>query len=347
MSTKSYTANQLLNKTMPFVWAKLMLRLAAIAVGAVILGVCILIATMNEVVGIFAVLIGLVVSISIYAFIVNVFGYAVKVGHVAVLAETIKTGSVPNNQVAYGTKKVKDKFATAGAFFAIDKLIGGAVKQLQGALGSAAGFLGSLPGMGGVVGFAQKFLDIALNYVDECCLAWIFYNDDSGESAVKGAIDGVVIYAQNWKKVLGNAVKITFIVFALTFGLGLFLVLVFTGLLSVIGGLWGWLAFFLGLMITFAVKKAFIDSWVMIGMLNTYMQVAPTTEIKFDVYSKLSGLSPSFRKMFDKAKGEITPDRPAAASAAAPTQQTFCGECGAKNTPGAQFCGECGTTITS
>ena len=332
---------------MPFVWAKLALRLVAILIGAVILGICILIATLNVGVGVVAILVGLVISISIYAFIVNIFGYALKVGHVAVLAETIKTGNVPNNQVAYGTKKVKDKFATAGAFFAIDRLIGGAVKQLQGALGSMAGLLGSLPGMGGVVGFAQKFLDIALNYVDECCLGWIFYNEDSGDSVVKGAIDGVVIYVQNWKKVLGNAVKTTFIVFALTFGLGLLLVLVFTAVLSVIGGLWGWLAFFLGLMITFAIKKAFIDSWVMIGMLNTYMQVAPATEIQFDVYSKLSGLSPSFRKMFDKAKGEITPGAASAVPTTTSTQQAFCGECGAKNAPGAQFCGECGTTIAS
>ena len=357
---KSFTPKQLWSKTMPFVWAKLTLRLVAILIGAAILAISIWIFTANEAIGFFAIIFGLIASISIYGFVVRVFGYAVRVGHIAVLVETIKTGSLPDNQLIYGKKKVVEKFKTAAVFFVLDRLVDRAVQQLQRALGSVAGLLGGMPGMGSVVKFAQKVLGIALKYVDECCIGWIFYNDDKNQSATKGAIDGIVIYFQNWKRILGDALKTALLVVIFTFVLFLALLAIFAWLLSFVGGgFWTLLAVFLGLMIALAVKKALIDSWVMIRMLSGYMAVAPSTEIKFDVYGKLSGLSPSFRQLCDQAKGEIinsggsnttttstpAPTSPPAAAPSSSANPVFCGECGSKNSPGTQFCGECGSKI--
>ena len=353
---KSFTPKQLWSKTMPFVWAKLALRLVAILIGAIILAICIWIFTANEAVGFFAIIFGLAASISIYGFVIRVFGYAIRVGHIAVLVETIKTGNLPDNQLVYGKTKVVEKFKTAAIFFVLDRLVDRAVQQLQGTLGSAASLLGALPGMGSVVKFAQKVLGIALKYVDECCIGWIFYNDDKNQSATKGAIDGIVIYFQNWKRILGDALKTAMLVVIFTFVLFLALLAIFALLLNALGsgGVWTFLAAFLGLMIALAVKRALIDSWVMIRMLSGYMAVAPSTEIKFDIYGKLSGLSPSFRKLCDQATGELinsdsNTTTPAAAApdttAASAAKPVFCGECGAKNSPGTQFCGECGSKV--
>ena len=55
----------------------------------------------------------------------------VQPGHVAVIAQTFKDGRVPDNCVSVGKAMVKDRFGTANAYFAIDKLVSGAVKQLQ------------------------------------------------------------------------------------------------------------------------------------------------------------------------------------------------------------------------
>jgi hypothetical protein len=347
-----FTPGQLWSKTMPFIWAKLWIRLAAIGVGAVILGIAILLTRINETVGAFAILIGIILSLIAYRTIVRLLGYAVKVGHIAVLSEAIKTGIMPNNQMSFGKDKVKAKFATAAVFFGIDVLVEKAVKQLQKALGSLFGFFGGLPGMGGIMKIAESILGTALNYVDECCIGWIFYNEDKGETPTKGALDGVVIYFQNWKKVLGGAAKTALLSLLMTLGIGLVLVFLFTGILSLMGGgVWGWLAFFLGLMIAFAIKNAFIDSWVMIRMYHTYLEVAPATEIKFDLYGKLCGLSPSFKKMYNQANAEggnsfqrasVAGAAPIARNASKPV---FCGECGAKNEAGTRFCGECGKPV--
>ncbi|MCL2396934.1 MAG: zinc ribbon domain-containing protein [Defluviitaleaceae bacterium] len=340
-----FKPKELWGKTMPFVWAKLMLRLVAILIGAIILGISIWIFTINAAVGFFAVVIGLSMAVGIYSFIVNIFGYAIRVGHVAVLAETIKTGKLPENQLVYGKDKVVSKIGTAAAFFALNRLVDRGVQELQRGLGSIAGMLGGLPGMGGAVKIGQKILGKALKYVDECCLGWIFYNYDKEQSATKGAIDGIVIYVQNWKPILGNAVKTTFMAMAATLGIGLVLVLVFVGLLGFLGGgVWGVLAFFLGLMVAMAVKRAFIDSWVMIRMLSTYMDVAPGTQIRFDVYGALSGQSRAFKKLCGMAQDEISA-APTRSAAPAPSKPVFCGECGASNVPGAGFCGECGAKV--
>ncbi|MCL2857376.1 MAG: zinc ribbon domain-containing protein [Oscillospiraceae bacterium] len=348
--------------TMPFVVAKLTIRLIGILVGVVIMAIALFIFNRSPAVGFFAIIFGFSAAIGAYGFIVRVFGFAARVGHVAVLTETIKTGQLPQNQITYGKNIVVSKFATAGAFFVLNALIDRAVKQLQGTLGSAMSALGGL-GMGGVVKFAQKFVGMALKFVDECIIGWIFYNDDKQQSTTKGAVDGIVIYFQNWKAILGGALKTTALstLFIIVFGLVLFGL--FSWILSFVDGFWGALAFFLGIMLAITVKRALLDSWTMISMLNAYMQVAPTTQIQFDVYGKLAALSPSFRKMRDQASAEIPQGPPAGAQgfrqtgagtqgfgaqqrpAAAPSGPVFCGECGAKNAPGTQFCGECGKKV--
>jgi hypothetical protein len=315
-------------------------------------------------IGVVVIIIGIVISIGIYRFIMRTVGYAFRVGHVAVLAETIKTGQVPANQVTYGKDIVVSKFATAGVFFVLDALVEKSIKQLQKGLGSIFGFLASLPGMEKVVQILQLFVDLALRNVDECVLGWIFYNADKGENAFKGAADGIVIYFQNWKKVLGNAAKSTLIVVVVTFLVTVVVGLAFYGLLAALpnaSGLFILAAFFIAYLLATAVKTSFLDSYVMVQMIHTYMTVAPSTEIKFDLYTKLSGLSKSFKELVGKAnvpQGQLamagggavaTVDAvdvtPAPAPAAPAAKAKFCGECGAKNEAGTKFCGECGKAL--
>ena len=352
------TAKQLFSKTMPFVWAKLALGGIAVLIGAVLLVIMLLLGWLfgNW---------GMVIMLILWFFLMKgawrllmqYAGYLVKAGHIAVIAEACFTGQVPADQVAYGKAKVTERFATSSVYFAVDKLVSAAIKEIQKGIGKVGNALDFIPGMEAATGAAQFFVSIALGYVDECCLGWTFYKKEQG--AFKSAADGVVIYAQNWKPLLKGAGVTMLKVILLTLVVAL-IIFVPVGILFKIFSWSPLAAFLLACLIAFVVKFAVMDSYIMIQMMAVYMGVAPQTTITFDLYGSLCKISGKFKELFQKGQAE-TPAQPAyatanaapAAPAAAPTipqqaagaKPVFCGQCGAKNDPGTKFCGSCGAKL--
>lgn len=349
------TAKQLFSKTMPFVWAKLMLGgimvLAAVVLLAIMMGLGWL---FGDTAMVIMFILWLAAVRGVWALIMHYFGYMIKAGHIAVIAEACFTGQIPANQVAYGKDMVAKRFLTSNVYFAVDKLVGAAVHEIQKGIGKLANKLDFIPGMEAVAGLAQFFVSISLGYIDECCLGWTFYHKEQG--AFKSAADGVVIYAQNWKALLKDAAKTMLKVILLTILIAL-LIFVPIGILFKILKWSGLFAFVLALIIAWVVKFAAMDSYIMIQMMATYMQVAPTTTITFDLYGKLCNISSKFKELFNKGQEE-TPQPAYAATGSAPaapiappTVQTvgarsvFCGQCGTKNEAGTKFCGCCGSKL--
>ncbi len=295
-------AKDIFAKTTKFVWLKLALG-AAITVASVIL--LALFMLLGKLIGGSApVIMGLIwiaFTFGIYRFAMSYVGYLIKAGHVAVIAEMCTTGNVPDDMFNYGKEKVKAKFATSNVYFAVDKLISGAVSQLQKAAGKIGDLLSVIPGMSFITSLAQTFIGIALGYIDECCLGWCFVHDDEG--SFKSSCDGVVIYFQNIKHLLKSSLTVTLVVIGLTFLAWLVPFLLLIGLFRLLN--WGifW-AIILALIIAITLKSAFIDSWMMIKMMTSYMEVAPSTEISFDLYEKLCKLSRKFKQLFEKGREE-------------------------------------------
>lgn len=298
-------ANEVFQKTIKFVWMKLALGGCAIAfsivLGLILMGVSAL--DENGVVGVYALMIWFCLSVAAVGVSQYYLGYILKAGHIAVVTTLVTTGSLPENLFEHGVGMVKKKFATAAAYFAVDRLVSGAVKQINGGIDIVGNVLGKIPGMDSVVSFAKSFVNIALGNVDECCLAYTFYHEE--QSSFKSAADGVVIYFQNWKVVLKDALKTACVTFIISTIAGLLLFLVTMGALSVLGmpglGLF-FVAIMLTMMIVLIVKSAVMDSYTMVCMVCSYMQVAPSTEITFDLYDKLCNLSSQFRTLFQRAK---------------------------------------------
>ncbi|MDR0963318.1 MAG: zinc ribbon domain-containing protein [Clostridium sp.] len=354
------TPKQIYSKTMPFVWAKLALAAATAAISVLLLAILIGIGLLLKNSGVIFMMLAIwVILTNVFRFVLmHYMGYLVKVGHIAVITESVKTGIIPENQVAYGKNLAKTKFGTSNVFFGIDKLIGGAVKQLQNAFEKLGNKLEFIPGMNAITNIIKLFIGIALGYIDECCLGWIFYNKDT-QGSFKSATDGVVIYAQNWKTLLKNAAKTTGIVVALMvliFVVAFIPLILIANLFPIHGFISFFIAFILAFIIAWAIKAAFIDSYMMISIMVPYMQVAPNTTITFDLYDKLCKLSGKFRSLFNKAKDEtpliaspVVNNTYAMNQSYAPVEPqrefTFCGSCGAKNTVGTKFCGSCGNPL--
>ncbi|MBQ9989396.1 MAG: zinc ribbon domain-containing protein [Lachnospiraceae bacterium] len=359
------TAKQLFSKTTPFIWAKLLLGGALVLISSILLVILMLIGWLFEsaLILVIMAIIWVTAVKGIHFFLMQYVGYLIKAGHIAVIAEACFTGTVPDNQVAYGKDMVIKRFATANVYLAVDKLVTAAVREIQKGIGKVGNALDFIPGMEAAASAAQFFVSIALGYVDECCLGWTFYNKEQG--AFKSAADGVVIYAQNWKVLLKDAAKTMLKVVLLTIVVAL-IIFIPIGLLFKLLNWPGLLAFLLACLVAWVVKFAVMDSYIMIQMMASYMGVAPTTTITFDLYSKLCSLSKKFKELFTRGQEESPQPGYASGTAGAgyiaqetaPTgnhqpqqavakeaRPVFCGQCGTKNTAGTKFCGTCGTRL--
>ena len=293
-------AKEVFSKTLIFGWIKLGLGLLniliAVVLFAILMGISYLFNSGSVGAIMFFIWLGVV---GVVNFLINHYiGYLVKAGHVAVIATAFQTGVVPADPVNTGKTMVKERFGTSNVYFIVDKLVAGSVKQLQRTLGRITdGLLGAIPGIDSLKSLMNLFLDISLGYVDECCLGYTFNHPE--QNAFKSAADGVVIYFKNWKTLLKDAAKTTFVVIISIVVVTLIAFVLFGGLFRLFG--WsGFVAFVISLLLAWTVKYAFIDSWILVKMMSSYMQVAPTTQITFDLYGKLCGLSTKFKELWRK-----------------------------------------------
>lgn len=347
-------AKQIFQKTMPFNMAKLALGAATVLLSIVLFAILMGIGWLFGEGGMGITFIIWLGGTGLIRFIImHYMGYLIKAGHIAVITEAVTNGQIPDNQVAYGKRMVAERFVTSNVYFAVDKLVASSVKQIQRGVGKIGDALDFIPGMGVITGFAQLFVSISLGYIDECCLGYTFYKKD--QSAYKSAADGVAVYAQNWKGLLKNAAKTTLKVLLIMLIIAL-AVFVPVGLLFKLLHWSPLVAFLLACLIAWTIKFAFIDSYILIQMMTSYMQVAPTTNITIDLYENLCGLSSKFKELFNKAQQEKPTDRSSYTETEmntrdASAQQTvtenpiFCGHCGEKNENGTKFCGSCGKKL--
>ena len=289
-------------KTMKFVWLKLALHAAIFCVAALLLLVFLWIGRAGEGSGIIISLtIWLILVGSIYGLVQRYVGYLLKAGHVAMVTTLMTTGTLPENQFEAAKNMVKERFLTANVYFVVDRLVSGAVSQLQKGVEKVGSLFDSIPGISSIMAFAQLFIHIALNYIDECCLGYTFLHSE--QSAFKSAADGVVIYFQNWKKLLKDAAVTALIVMVITFLSALVPFLI----ISAVFAAWGvhWLfALLLAVMVAAGIRSSFVDSYMMVKMMVSYMETAPSTQITFDLYEKLCRLSGKFKSLFEKGQQE-------------------------------------------
>ncbi len=292
------TSRQLLIKTYPFLVAKLLLGGLMIAVSAILLMTMLFIGWLfSEVM--MAVMFALwIASLKfIYVLLMRFGGYFIKAGHIAVIAEVLKTNQIPEHQLSFGKKAVQQRFIVSGSYFVLDELISSAVGQIYKKTDKLFGKLDFIPGVSIAAQIVHCFLRVYLGYIDECCLGWTFVNQS--ESPFKSAADGVVIYAQNWKKLTEHA--------ATVLGKAFFLILISTlfiffpaGLLFKLLKLSGLAAFFLALLLTISFKTSVIDSWILIETMEIFMNRGASTALDTDLYASLSKISSSFKALLEK-----------------------------------------------
>ena len=231
----------------------------------------------------------------------------IKAAHVAVIGELALNGKLPDgvNMKTYGKERVKERFLTANVFFAIDKLMSGAVRQIQNGISRIGGMFEKIQIVQTIISIINVFVGIVLGYVDEAVLARVFQKKEDG--AWKASCDGVVLYFQNWKEILKNAVGITLgVVLFYAVGMGILYGIIF--LIS--GGARDiWAVFFLivAFFVIDVIKVSFVDSYVTISVVNKYLPLTINQTPAVDIYEKAKGWSKKFQEMCNKASTEPQP----------------------------------------
>ncbi|PYZ97700.1 hypothetical protein CR205_03650 [Alteribacter lacisalsi] len=259
--------------------------------------------------------------LGILRFIERYFLYMVKVGHIAVVTELLRTGKVPEgkNQIEFGKDQVKNHFGSANVAFVLDKIVYGAVRQIQRWLMQIGNFFNFVPGAQKVIRIVSKIMEVSLRYIDEAVLSYVMLRksdmDDQQtdplerDSVWKSAFDGVVLYAQSWKKIGMTAAGIVAGVYVLN--ILVFLIAVFplmaigTAVASSAGAgaVIGYFAIIGAYIFTSMFKRAFVDPLAMIAMVRTYQISVSEMEPSIDLQQKLLGVSSKFKELFNKSKG--------------------------------------------
>ena len=302
---------EIFKKTMPFVWGRfgmqLALNLGIIIYFAVIIWLCMMFIETQSVIAVIVGFIGLVIGLKIYSFGCEYIGYMIKAAHVAVIGELALYGKVPDGVkiTEYGKQKVKERFLTANAFFAIDKLMSSAVKQIQNMISKVGGMFEKIEIVQTIISIVNIFVGIVLGYVDEAVLARVFQKKEDG--AWKASCDGVVLYFQNWKEILKNALVITLGIVAF-YAVGMGALYLIIGLISGgAGDIWAILFILIAFFLIDVIKVAFIDSYVTISVVNKYLPLTINQQPALDIYEKAQGWSKKFKDMCNKAKEEPQP----------------------------------------
>jgi hypothetical protein len=215
------------------------------------------------------------------------------------------------SQVGYAQAIVRERFVEANVLFVLDQLIKGVVRVITGLIGGMTAFL-PIPGLQGLVKFVNSVIRMSLIYVDEIVLA---YNIRVRSTApFETGRQGVVLYAQNAKTMLKNAIWLS----VMTWVLGVvvfFLTLAPAAaiLYAMPGELAGW-AFVLAIVFAWAFISAFVEPFVIAALMQVYFRKieGQTPDPAWDM--RLAETSKHFRELKDRAMASVGGSRWGAAA---------------------------------
>ena len=182
--------------------------------------------------------------------------------------------------------------------FVMDRLVMGVIRSINGIMRSVGNFLSGIPGVQGLVSFANLIVNFGLVYIDEAILARNFKMENEG--IWESAKNGLILYAQSWKEILQVAVLLSF---AAIFSYGILLILFLIPL-------WGLGAAYPTFKILFviaaflfagAVKLALFDPWAHTNMILVYLTVTEGKTPDPSWENKLEAVSGKFKKIQENA----------------------------------------------
>ncbi|MEN6483597.1 MAG: hypothetical protein ABFD98_01835, partial [Syntrophobacteraceae bacterium] len=197
-------ASKILLKTMPYLLIRSAVYAALGLAAALYIGIVILVGKLFGSGGAVVFVIGIAVLIGLMRLAKQYVLYLVDAGHIAVITEIIRAGSLPEgvSQYRYGREAVTRMFKEVSVLFVVDRMVDGTIRAINGLVVEITDFL-PIPGIESLTKVVNSVISFSLTYIDETILSYNLSRKDANiwESARRG----VVLYAQNWRPVLTTA----------------------------------------------------------------------------------------------------------------------------------------------
>lgn len=137
--------------------------------------------------------------------ILRFFSYVYKAGQIAMMAEGVTKGKLPENTIKEGKKIVKERFSTVTAYYFVTGIIRGIFRQIGKGITAVGQAVGG-DGGGAVGGTISAIIDTIVAYLCDCCLGWVFVKKD--EKATQATLEGAVIFFKHGKTLAKNLGRI-------------------------------------------------------------------------------------------------------------------------------------------
>ncbi len=245
-------------------------------------------------------MIGFGVAGAIMYFIREYLLYIVKAGHIAVLVELADGRPIPGGkgQIDYARQKVQERFAESSVLFGVDQLIKGILRAFNRVFLSIAALI-PVPGAKGLVKFLNTIVNLSLTYLDEVILAYLMKTQAT--NPWKSSQTALILYAQNYKSFLKNAVWLAVFIWVLTFIVFLLVLGPVALLVGLFPGAAGPLTLVLALVFAWGVKQAVIEPIGMTALMQVFFKVTEGQTPNPEWEAKLDNVSGKFRELKTKA----------------------------------------------
>ena len=239
--------------------------------------------------------------------------YLVKAAHIAVLVEIHDRRPIPSGQgqLRFGAEAVKSHFAQSSILFGVDQVIKAVLRALFRILNIFTAFL-PIPALQTLIRFAEAVVRMSLTYVDEIILAYLIRTKTA--NPWQTAEDGLVLYAQNYKHFLKNALWLSFFMWAITLLIFFVLLAPAAALLALFPGrieAWG---FAFAFVFAMALKAALLEPLAIAALMQVFFKTIEGQTPNPEWEAKLSSASSRFRELGQKAVGWVAPSQGWAAS---------------------------------
>jgi hypothetical protein len=230
--------------------------------------------------------------------------YLVKAAHIAVLVEILDNKPIPQGQgqIAFGTSFVRTHFAESSVLFGVDQIVKGVLRALMRTLNFFTAFL-PIPALQTAVRIAEAIIRMSLTYVDEIILAWLIRTRTA--NPWDGARDALVLYAQNYKHFLKNAVWLSVFMWVTTVVIFVFLLAPAAALVYFIPTAGGWWVAGFALIFAIALKKALLEPLAIASLMQVFFKTVEGQTPDPEWSARLTTASAQFRQLGEKASGWI------------------------------------------